>query len=79
MSHEEAIGKQGPIVTEQIVINKRYSSHLIPVTAYKTSIDEINGHIESLHVTIRECISLLSVSGENTKAIVAEKLKGLIE
>ena len=29
-------------------------------------------------LVILDCISLLSVSGENTKAIVAEKLKGLI-
>ena len=36
-------------------------------------------HYELIKATLLECISLLSVSGENTKAIVAEKLKGLVE
>ena len=31
------------------------------------------------HSTLLSCIDLLGKSGENTKAIVAEKLKGLIE
>ena len=36
-------------------------------------------HYELIRATLTDCIDLLGKSGENTKAIVAEKLKGLIE
>ena len=35
-------------------------------------------HYELIKATILSCIDLLGKSGENTKAIVAEKLRGLI-
>ena len=36
-------------------------------------------HYELIHATLIECISLLSVSGNNTKSIVLEKLRGIVE
>ena len=36
-------------------------------------------HYELIRATILDCIYLLGKSGENTKAIVAEKLRGIVE
>ena len=46
MSHEEA-KRPSNIVTEQIVIETKYNTRLIPVTAEKDSIDEINKALET--------------------------------
>ena len=46
MTHDEAKIPSN-IVTEQIVIETKYNTRLIPVTAEKDSIDEINKALET--------------------------------
>lgn len=36
-------------------------------------------HYELIHATLTDCIDLLGKSGDNTKAQVVEKLRGLVE
>ena len=46
MNYDEA-KRPSNIVTEQIVIDTKYNTRLIPVTAEKDSIDEINKALET--------------------------------
>lgn len=73
MIHEEARKALERMLTYKIASKSKFG--MKNIEDYQT----VKSYLIVTNATILECISLLSVSGENTKAIVAEKLRGIVE